>query len=128
MPSGPGARLTVEVLRLTPGDVARGAKELVEFEATAAATWRQASEDRKQAALTLVRAALVRLLQNDGWVPGSVRVDGSRIDVHLTIEMDFDIDTIESLVNEQLTADKRQARDRLVALLAELEVDDATAP
>lgn len=101
---------------------------MVEFERAAATAWHQASHERREAALTMVRAALVRLLQDDAWVPGSVRVDGSRIDVHLTIEMEFDnyTDTIEAVVNAELARDKRQARDRLVALLAELEVDDGT--
>lgn len=123
-----GTLLTVETLRLSPGDVARGAKELVDFERAAASAWAEASDDDTENARTVVRAALLRLLSTDAWMPGSIRFGQGRLDVHLTIEVDNDPDMAIAEARAELRRQKSIARGRLVALLAQLEEDDAPSP
>lgn len=128
MPSPAGATLTVETLRLSPGDVARGAKELVDFERAAASAWSHVPGEETEAIRTIVRAALLRLLSTDVWMPGSIRFGGGRLDVRLTIEVDTDPGFALAEARAELARQKSAARERLVALLAQLEVDDAPAP
>lgn len=125
MPSTGGAVVEVRTLRLSAGDVARGAKELVDFERAAALAWSEAPDEETEAARTIVRAALLRLLSTDAWMPGSIRFGAGRLDVRLTIEVDHDPDFALAEARAELRRQKSVARERLLALLAQLEVDDA---
>lgn len=128
MPSEPGALLNVRTLRLTPSDVARGAAEAVDFERAAASAWSDAPGEEAEAIRTIVRASLIRLLSTDVWMPGSIRFAGGRLDVRLTIELDNPLDTSLAEARAELDRQRSVARGRLLALLAQLEVDDAPAP
>lgn len=128
MPSGVGTRLTVEVLRLTASDVARGAQELVELERAAASAWKEAPDEEQERIRTIVRAALFRLLRSDHWMPGAIGFAGGRIDVRLTIEVDRDADIALAEARAELAALRNEARKRLIALLADLGEDEDDGP
>jgi hypothetical protein len=125
VPSETGALLNIRTLRLTPGDVARGAKELVDFEHAAASSWSDARGDEAEDVRTIVRAALVRLLSFDAWMPGSVRFGGGRLDVRITIELDNELDTSVAEARAELRRQRSIARERLLASLAAQEEDNA---
>jgi hypothetical protein len=125
VPSTGGAAVEVKTLRLSAGDVARGAKELVDFERASALAWSEPREEEKETAPTLARPALLRLLATDAWMPGSIRFGAGRLDVRLTIEVDHDPDFALAEARAELVRQKSVARERLLALLAQLEVDDA---
>ena len=116
-----GASLAVEVLRLNPGDIARGAKELVALERDSLAAWPAATEGEREHVRTVVRAALLRLLATDHWMPGAVRFGQGRLDVRLTIELDATAEAVLAEARAQLAEETARARVRLVALVAELE-------
>lgn len=98
---------------------------MVDFERAAALAWSEAPDEETEAARTIVRAALLRLLSTDAWMPGSIRFGAGRLDVRLTIEVDHDPDFALAEARAELRRQKSVARERLLALLAQLEVDDA---
>lgn len=115
--------LGVTVARLNPGDVARGAKELVDYERLCASAWLTRTPDERDAIRTIIRAGLIRLLETDDWIPGSVFERSGRIDVHMTFEVTGDLLRAAAKRPEVLEA-RRRTRARLVELLAELERAD----
>lgn len=114
--------LTVNSFWLDPGDVARGASNSAEYEAECFKSWAEISvEDDEARAEMLVRAALIRLLRNTGWMSKSVRVGESLLYVHLTIEMDPDIESARTQRAEYLQEQIRDGKKRLIELIEQLE-------
>lgn len=117
-------RMTVEVMQLSVSDVARGARELVEAEALSTREWAAATEPQREDVRCIVRAALLRLLDNPAWLPGSVRMSAGRIDVRLTIELDSDIEHQAARSRAELRRQRVETRHRLLALAEQLQDDD----
>lgn len=105
---------------LSHGDVSRLSKELVEAERYSQLRWRATSDERRDAILVLVREAMLRLLADPVWVPGSIGLmTGGRLDVTFTVDLsDWEIETATARVMQD---------DKVVAdLLALAECLDET--
>ena len=111
---------------MSPGDIARGSKELVDFERASLAGWSSAAGDEKEYVRTVIRAALLRLLETDSWLPGSVQIVASRLDVRIAIEFDADREVLLALARQELAAEQARTKARLVALMHELGGSDVT--
>lgn len=117
--------LRVTVLDMNVSEVARQAEELVRWETTALGEWLAVSAERRGDVRSVVRAALLRLLAEPGWLPSSVRLSDGRIDVRLAIYMDVEAEHRLAMNREQLAAMRAETRAKLLALAAELEGEDA---
>lgn len=121
--------LTVNSFWLDPGDVARGAQKAVEYEIECGKSWSDmiAEEDEARTEV-LVRAALVRLLRTTTWMPKAVLYGQKRLDVHLTIEMDPDIENARTQRAVYLQEQIRDGKKRLIELIEQLEEEEHGAP
>lgn len=129
MPDKPATTLGVQVLRMSPGDLARATDDLIDFERASMTEWRD--EPDRGHVRTVVRAALLRLLSTDGWMPGAVKASQGRIDIRLTVEFDGDVETLMGFVQEierkELAVKVERARANLVQLVRRLEEDESSA-
>lgn len=116
--------MTVQVVQMSVSDVARGAKELVEHEALSMREWSAAAEPEKEDVRCIVRAALLRLLDNPAWLPGSVRMTAGRLDVRLTIELDGDVERQATLSRDEMRRRRVETRNRLLVLAEQLQDDE----
>jgi hypothetical protein len=69
----------------------------------------------------LVKAALMRLLANPAWMPGSVKVGPGRIEVRITIEQDSEVEGVRARAQANLADQIARTRSDLQRLEAELE-------
>lgn len=121
--------MEAQVFHLTPGDIARGANAIVEWEQLCARLWAEADAAGQEDARTIVRAAIIRLMSSPHWMPGAVAIKPGRLEIRIAIEMDAEGEGIHTRGLAQLAHEVGRAKDGLVSLAADLESDgDAETP
>lgn len=126
---GQPATMTVHVTQQGIGDVsAPGAVDAaVDRERAAIEAWNAAATKQRQVLYAVVRSALRRLLDDPGWIPGAVELRGSRVDVHLVIELD-DLQVVGARASAELEQELLAARAGLTALIEDMEAVRQSAP
>lgn len=89
MRDGDGRRFRLRV-RQDPSQNVTQALNAVRIEGERMAAWQKLDEPERHMVQAVVRAALRRLLENPGWIPSSVRLGPSRLDVFFVVELDVD--------------------------------------
>jgi hypothetical protein len=103
--------MTVDVGSLGPAAIASTYRDAVEYEAACRGLHAASDAGERRRLLMVVAAALMRLMRDPYWVPTSARLDGSRLEVRIVVELDPDAE--------------REAAERTISglheVLAELE-------
>ncbi len=117
----------VDVVSMSVSNVARQAQQLVEREMRSVQEWASTTDSERESVQAVVRASLLRLLDDPGWLPGSVRLSPGRIDVRLTIELYSDTEQQARVSRAEMRVLRQVARERLLALAAQLQLEGEDA-
>jgi hypothetical protein len=91
----------------------------VQLEREGLAAWAVMGDQERHMVQAVVRAALKRLLEHPGWIPGSVRLGDTRLDIFVAIELD-ETQVGVAAAMEDLDVELAQARLEMAQSLAEL--------
>ncbi len=130
--------VTVNSFWIDPATVAKGAQNAAVFEAECFQSWKEPLSGFMKEPIPdtqivvevekTVRAALMRLLQDSSWMPRAVRINPGRFDVHITIEMDPDIENLRAHKTEHLERQILEGKKKLLALIEQLEEQKDGSP
>lgn len=121
MHDGDGRRFRVRVRQDSSQNVTQ-ALNAVRIEGEHLAAWQKLDQPERHMVQAVVRSALRRLLENPGWIPSSVRLGSSRLDVFFVVELD--VDQVEAAqAAHDLDLEVAMARQALAEFV--LEMDEA---
>lgn len=89
MHDGDGRRIRLRVRQDSSQNVTQ-ALNANRIEAERLADWQKLDEPERHMVQAVVRSTLRRLLEDPGWIPASVRLGQSRLDVFFVVELDVD--------------------------------------
>lgn len=121
MHDGDGRRFRLRVRQDSSQNVTQ-ALNAVRLEREHLAAWQKLDQPERHMVQAVVQAALRRLLENPGWIPSSVRLGPSRLDVFFVVELD--VDQVEA-AQIALDLDLEVALARQVLAEFVLEMDEA---